>query len=84
MIDVDKIHEATNTLEHKANAKFCKEEDIKEKIKEYINGLEKQIKAGEKWLVEHPEATMSQEFITVGGTATLKKVKDDLQNILRF
>lgn len=27
--------------------------DIKEKIKEYINELEKQITAGEKWLVEH-------------------------------
>ena len=58
--------------------------DIKEKIKEYINGLEKQIAAGEKWLVEHPEATMSQEFITVGGMAALKQVKDDLEMICKI
>lgn len=58
--------------------------DIKEKIREYINGLEKQIAAGEKWLVEHPEATMNQEFITVGGMAALKQVKEDLQIICKI
>lgn len=31
-----------------------------------------------------PEATMSQEFITVGGMAALKKVKDNLQMIYKI
>ena len=56
--------------------------DMREKVKEYIMELEEQIDTHEKWLIKHPNANITEEFIVRGSLATLVEVKGDLENRL--
>lgn len=56
--------------------------DMREKVKEYIIELEEQINTHEKWLIEHKNADIKEEFIIRGSLATLVVIKDDLQSRL--
>lgn len=56
--------------------------DMRAKVKEYIIELEEQINIHEKWLIEHQNADIKEEFIVRGSLATLVDVKGDLQSRL--
>lgn len=56
--------------------------NMREKVKEYIMDLEEQIDIHEKWLIEHKNADVKEEYIVRGSLATLAEVKGDLQNRL--
>lgn len=56
--------------------------NMREKVKEYITELEEQIDIHEKWLINHENASVEEEYIVRGSLATLAEVRGDLQNRL--